>query len=104
MTRCHTIVAFNKAIADYEKEGGLNARIDKYKKHYSVLYNGMIKMGFVPFLPVNMQGYFITSFLYPKENFNFTSFYNHLKDNGQLPYQKYDQKLCLGVPQILTRL
>jgi len=82
----HTIVAFNKAIADYEKEGGLNARIDKYKKHYSVLYNGMIKMGFVPFLPVNMQGYFITSFLYPKENFNFTSFYNHLKDNGLVIY------------------
>jgi 2-aminoethylphosphonate-pyruvate transaminase len=82
----HTIVAFNKAITDYEKQGGLNARIEKYKKHYSVLYSGMIKMGFVPFLPVNMQGYFITSFLYPNENFDFTSFYNHLKDNGLVIY------------------
>ena len=82
----HTIVAFNKAIADYEKEGGLNARVEKYKKRYSLLYNGMTKMGFLPFLPVDMQGYFITSFLYPSEDFDFKSFYNHLKDNDLIIY------------------
>ena len=82
----HTIIAFNKALDEYEKEGGLNARVEKYKNHYTVLYNGMTKMGFVSFLPVTMQGYFITSFLYPSEDFDFKSFYNHLKDNGLIIY------------------
>ena len=46
----------------------------------------MVDFGFELYLPEELHGYFITSFLYPKSNFNFNNFYNYLKNNGFIIY------------------
>ena len=46
----------------------------------------MLKLGFKLLLYVNLHGYFITSFLYPTNNFNFNNFYNFLKNKGLIIY------------------
>ena len=72
---------------EYENEGGLLARMKRYKNNYTKLKNGMLNLGFKLYLPENLHGYFITSFLYlDNPKFNFESFYNYLKDNGYIIY------------------
>ena len=50
-----------KKISDLQKE---NNRINRYFENYITLKNGMESIGFKCFLPDNLQGHFITSFLY----------------------------------------
>jgi len=82
----HTLLAFSQALTEYETEGGLLARMTRYKKNYNLLKNGMLKLGFKLLLYENLHGYFITSFLYPPNNFNFNNFYNFLKSKGLIIY------------------
>jgi 2-aminoethylphosphonate-pyruvate transaminase len=82
----HTILAFNQALIEYKNSGGLQQRIKRYKNNYELLKKGMIDLGFELYLPEELHGYFITSFLYPKSNFNFNNFYNYLKKNGFIIY------------------
>lgn len=82
----HTILAFHKALLEYEEEGGLDSRMNRYKENHKILQEGMTDLGFTSFLPLDMQGYFITSFLYLNDNFNFNDFYNYLKNNGLIIY------------------
>ena len=83
----HTLLAFNQALIEYENEGGLLARMKRYKNNYAKLKNGMLNLGFKLYLAENLHGYFITSFLYlDNPKFNFESFYNYLKDNGYIIY------------------
>jgi len=82
----HTILAFHKALIEYEEEGGLEARMNRYKENHNHLHNGMILLGFKSFLPLELQGHFITSFLYPENDFNFNEFYEFLKSNGLVIY------------------
>jgi len=82
----HIILAFHKALIEYEDEGGLVGRMSRYKENYNHLQEGMINLGFKSFLPLELQGYFITSFLYPEDNFNFNEFYEYLKSHGLVIY------------------
>ena len=82
----HTILAFHKALIEYEEEGGLTGRMTRYKENHNLLQKGMTNLGFKSFLPLELQGYFITSFLYPKDNFNFNDFYEYLKSHGLVIY------------------
>jgi 2-aminoethylphosphonate-pyruvate transaminase len=82
----HIIVAFNKALEEYEEEGGLIARMTRYKENYNILVEGMQQLGFTTFLPKELQGYFITSFLYLNTQFDFNNYYDFLKDNNIIIY------------------
>ena len=46
-------------------EGGIAARAARYRANHDACVAGMRTMGFPEFVPENLQGHIITSFLYP---------------------------------------
>ena len=81
------LLAFKEALNELEKEGGISARASRYAKNNSLLITGMKKLGFKQYLPDNLRGYIITSFLYPSDpNFSFEMFYSKLNDKGFVIY------------------
>ena len=82
----HTLLAFKKAIEDFWEEGGLESRINKYKKLNQQLLLGLTNLGFKCLLDEEFRGYFITSFLYFNNNFEFNKFYDFLSNKGLIIY------------------
>ncbi len=83
----HSVMAFAKALDELENDEGMLGRIKRYKENYNILKIGMKKLGFKCFLSDDLQGYFITSFLYLENpNFIFDDFYNKLNDKGYILY------------------
>ncbi|MGC4036742.1 MAG: 2-aminoethylphosphonate--pyruvate transaminase [Chitinophagaceae bacterium] len=82
-----SIMAFRKAMAELEEEGGIEAREKRYKANKKILDNGMADLGFKQYLETGIQGHIITSFLYPADpSFNFERFYQKLNDRGFIIY------------------
>ena len=83
----HALLAFHQALVELEGEGGVEARGARYRANYDTLVAGMRAMGFVEYLPPELQGYVITSFRYPGDpNFSFEEFYNRLNDRDFVIY------------------
>lgn len=83
----HTLLAFHRALLELEEEGGAAGRAKRYQNNYRVLVNGMRAMNFKEYLPPEIQGYIITSFLFPEHpNFAFEEFYNRLNNKDQVIY------------------
>lgn len=83
----HAMLAFRQAIFEFDEEGGLEARANRYKENRRILAAGMKRLGFKELLDESVQGYIITSYYYPKDpNFNFMEFYNRLNDKDQVIY------------------
>ena len=82
----HVVRAFYQALADLEREGGVEARYRRYRENNAILYEGMQALGFTPLLPREMQSPVITSFLYPSADFDFQDFYDRLKRKGFVIY------------------
>jgi 2-aminoethylphosphonate-pyruvate transaminase len=83
----HTVLAFQKALCELEKEGGVEARYIRYRENHDLLVEGMKKLKFKTVIPENIQSPVITSFHYPKSGkFNFEKFYKKLKDRGFVIY------------------
>ncbi len=82
----HVVRAFKQALDELDQEGGIEARYRRYKENYRVLMQGMEKLGFTPLLTASLRSPIISSFLYPKPSFSFTTFYNKLKDRGFVIY------------------
>lgn len=83
----HAILAFNQAIEELLTEGGVAGRAKRYSTNHQQLVEGMRALGFKEYLPIEKQGYIITSFHYPVDlNFNFKEFYSRLNDKGQVIY------------------
>ena len=81
------IMAFQQAISELVKEGGVSARELRYRNNQQVLLKGTRAMGLEEYLPQEIQGHIINSFLYPKQpNFNFDRFYKKLNDKGCVIY------------------
>lgn len=82
-----SLLAFNEALNQLEKEGGISARAIRYAKNNSLLIEGMEKLGFKPFLQENIRSYIINSFLYPDHpDFSFDMFYSKLNEKGFVIY------------------
>lgn len=82
-----SLLAFNEALNELEKEGGIASRAKRYAENNSILIAGMGKLGFKTFLPENIRSYIITSFLYPSHpNFSFEVFYSKLNEKGFVIY------------------
>ena len=83
----HTVLAFHQALQELEQEGGIYQRYMRYLTNNRLLRQKMEELGYRPFIK-NHQGPFITSFLYPTKqaNFTFNTFYQHLKQNGLVIY------------------
>lgn len=83
----HALLAFDQALSELEAEGGIEARGERYRQNHQVLVNGLHKLGMRPYLPPEIQSYFITAFEYPKNRpFSFPDFYRRLSDKGFIIY------------------
>ncbi len=98
----HSLLAFHQALIELEDEGGVAARAARYRKNHEVLVKGMRELGFKEYLKSDLQGYIITSFLYPDDsNFSFETFYNQLNDRGFVIYPgKLSQADCFRIGSI----
>ena len=83
----HVLAAFNQAIKEHNKEGGVQGRYNRYKNNCDIICNGMKELGFEQLLPENLQAPIIITFKQPNDsNFNFDKFYNALSDKNFLIY------------------
>ncbi len=83
----HTVRAFDQAMRELEKEGGVPARFARYFENHRLLVDGMRGLGFQCFLPDEYQAPIITSFLNPGHSgYNFRPFYESLKTRGFVIY------------------
>ena len=97
----HTLLAFARALDELEIEGGIPARAARYQKNHEACVTGMRAMGFTEYVPENLQGHIITSFLYPTDDFDFNEFYDRLNNKGFVIYPgKVTQANCFRIGHI----
>jgi len=83
----HALLAFHRALEELEAEGGVEGRASRYARNHEIIVQGMRAMGFSEYLPPELQGPIITSFLYPRDKaFNFETFYQKLNNRGYVIY------------------
>lgn len=83
----HVIVAFHQALMEFEKEGGVAGRGDRYADNARILIDGMAALGFETLLKPNLQAPIIVTFHMPRDpNFVFQRFYDELKERGFVIY------------------
>ena len=81
----HVLAAFNQAIIEHEKEGGIQGRYQRYTNNCKIICDGMRDIGFKQLLPNELQAPIIITFMQP-ENFNFNQFYDALSQKDFLIY------------------
>ena len=79
------VAAFNQAIIEHEKEGGIQGRYKRYSNNCKIICDGMRDIGFKQLLPNELQAPIIITFMQPK-NFNFNQFYDALSQRDFLIY------------------
>jgi len=82
----HTLLAFAQALRELADEGGITARAARYRANHDACVAGMRAMGFSEYVPEELQGHIISSFLYPTDDFDFDEFYDRLNDKGFVIY------------------
>jgi len=83
----HVVAAFIEALRAHEAEGGVAARGARYSENRDVLVSGMRDLGFVTLLNDDWLSPIITTFFCPAhENFDFTKFYEGMKERGFILY------------------
>ena len=83
----HVVVALAEAIKQFEEEGGQPARLARYTRNCETLIQGMVVLGFKPFLDPEIQAPIIVTFLAPAHpNYEFKRFYDAVKSRGFILY------------------
>jgi 2-aminoethylphosphonate-pyruvate transaminase len=83
----HAILAFEQALTELEREGGIAARGERYRQNHEVLLRGMRELGFQVYLDRRVQSHIITAFLSPQDpHFSFEAFYRKLSERGFIIY------------------
>lgn len=83
----HVIVAFHQALMEFEAEGGVAGRGERYADNARILIDGMRSLGFETLLKPNLQAPIIVTFHMPKDPaFVFQRFYDALKARGFVIY------------------
>jgi 2-aminoethylphosphonate-pyruvate transaminase len=83
----HVVVALAEAIAQFEAEGGQQARLARYTDNYRTLVDGMARLGFMPFLDPAIQAPIIVTFHAPGDaRYEFKAFYAAAKEHGFILY------------------
>ncbi len=83
----HTVVAFLEALRLHEAEGGVPGRLARYSSNRDILVSGMRELGFQTLLDDEWLSPIITTFFSPRDpNFEFTRFYNEIKQRGFIIY------------------
>ncbi|MFP6768114.1 MAG: 2-aminoethylphosphonate--pyruvate transaminase [Planctomycetaceae bacterium] len=82
----HTVLAFARALDELQAEGGVAARQQRYINNQRHLVEGMAGLGFIPLLAREHHSPIITSFHDPVADFDFSTFYDRLKQRGFVIY------------------
>jgi 2-aminoethylphosphonate-pyruvate transaminase len=82
----HVVAAFLQALHELKDEGGVRARFERYTSNNRLLREQMKKLGFNSYISEDKQSPIITSFLHPTEDFDFTAFYESIKEQGFVLY------------------
>lgn len=83
----HCLLAFDKALDEFEAEGGVAGRGGRYRDNCKVLVAGMRSLGFKTLLPDALQAPIIITFHMPSDpNFSFEVFYDQLRQQGYVIY------------------
>jgi 2-aminoethylphosphonate--pyruvate transaminase/phosphonoacetaldehyde hydrolase len=83
----HALLAFDRALDELEREGGVAGRAARYRQNQEVLCQGMERLGFTPYLRPEDRSSIITTWRYPADPaFCFDEFYARLSDRGCVIY------------------
>lgn len=83
----HCILAFDRALDEFEAEGGVAGRGGRYRENCDILVSGMRRLGFQTLLPDELQAPIIVTFHTPADpNFVFETFYDRLRRKGFVIY------------------
>ncbi|MNO26318.1 2-aminoethylphosphonate--pyruvate transaminase [compost metagenome] len=83
----HVVAALHEALLQYNEEGGLPARHQRYANNCQVLLEGMAGIGLRSFLPAEIQAPIIVTFHAPKDpRYQFKEFYERVKAKGFILY------------------
>ena len=82
----HTERAFQQALNELDKEGGIEKRYSRYSENQQRLREGMKEIGYETLLDEGMQSPIITAFCYPDSSFEFKDFYEKMKEKGFVLY------------------
>ncbi|MFJ2363555.1 2-aminoethylphosphonate--pyruvate transaminase [Pseudomonas sp. NPDC087697] len=83
----HVVAALHEALLQYNEEGGLPARHQRYANNCRVLLDEMAKLGLRSFLPASIQAPIIVTFHAPKNpRYQFKEFYERVKAKGFILY------------------
>lgn len=83
----HAIAAFLHALDAHEAEGGIGGRGARYANNRDILVNGMRELGFKTLLEDLWLSPIIVTFFSPADpNFEFSEFYDRLKQSGFIIY------------------
>ena len=97
-----SLIAFSQALKELDNEGGVIARAGRYEENNNILIKEMTELGFELYLPANVRGYIITSFIYPAHKyFSFEKFYSELNERGCVIYPgKLSKTDCFRIGNI----
>lgn len=83
----HCILAFDRALDEFQEEGGVAGRGGRYRQNCRVLVDGMRRLGFETLLPDELQAPIIVTFRMPADPaFDFKVFYDQLSELGYIIY------------------
>ena len=88
------ILSLRRALEEFETEGGVAARGERYRNNLKILVDGMRRLGFETLLPNAVQAPIIVTFHMPADpRFEFEDFYERMRHRG---YVIYPGKLTLA--------
>jgi len=83
----HCILALDRALDEFEAEGGVAGRGGRYRDNCRILVEGMRRLGFQTLLPDELQAPVIVTFHTPADpRFVFETFYERLRRKGFVIY------------------
>jgi 2-aminoethylphosphonate-pyruvate transaminase len=83
----HVVAALRAALDQYREEGGLAARLARYRDNCAALVAGMRALGFETFLPDAVQAPIIVTFHAPPDPaYDFKEFYARVRTRGFILY------------------
>ena len=82
-----TILSLDRALEEFEAEGGVAARGTRYRENLKILVEGMHRLGFETLLPDAVQAPIIVTFRMPADpRFAFEGFYERMRRRGYVIY------------------
>ena len=83
----HCILAFAQALREFDAEGGVVGRGQRYRENCQILVQGMREIGFQTLLPDELQAPIIVTFHRPADpKFDFQRFYDSLRQKNYVIY------------------